>query len=295
MEEKGLSKQQKIWINAGVFWYAVRPMLLYLLLPPAISTAAMFIYGMKEQSRYFILTSGQFYHTLGIAVTFYLLYRRCRKRKTTIWEETTMYWRQVNIPRALLLAGCGAGFSLFMSALLTVVPFPQFLKGPYHEMSSQIYGATDTALAALSVMVLAPVVEEIIFRGYVLDRMLKGYRNERTAVLLTTALFALCHGSLLWIIYAMFMGLLMAHVAIVEDNTAYAVALHMGYNGLTLPLWLANNSPEVSAVLFASPVLIAVYGAIGLAGALLCLRRYPMSLRSLKKYLWSGEGKKCEA
>lgn len=206
-----------------------------------------------------------------------------------------MCWRQTDPRKALLLAGAGLGFSLFMSALLTVVPFPRFLMGPYHEMSSQIYGKVDVLLAALSVVVLAPVLEEMIFRGYVLGRMLKGFESERVSVLLTTALFAVCHGTPLWIAYALFMGLLLAHVSIVEDNTVYAVALHVGYNLTTLPLYIANSSPEISGVLFASPVLIACYGAIGLSVALLCLRSYPLSLGELKKYLLSKGGRECGA
>lgn len=285
MADKKLTGQQKIWKNSGIFWHAVRPMLLYLLLPPAISTIAMFFYGLKEQSEYFIFTSGQFYRTLGLGVTFYLLSRSCKKRGSSIWEETTMYWRQINPKKALLLLGAGAGFSLFMSAFLTVVPFPRFLIGPYHDMSSQVYGKVDTTLAALSVMVLAPLLEEMVFRGFVLNRLLKNYDSVKTPVLITTALFAICHGMPLWIAYALLMGLLLAHVSIVEDNTVYAVVLHIGYNLTTLPLWIANSSPELSVVLFASPLLITVYGVIGLSGALLCLRAYPMEIGDLLQYL----------
>lgn len=285
MGENHLTWQERVWNKTGVFLYSIRPMMLYLLLPPAISTVAMFLYGLKGHSEYFIYRSGQFYRTLGLIATFCLLNRRCRKRGTSLWEETTMCWGQTSLKKALLLAGAGAGFSLFMSAVLTVIPFPRFLMGPYHDMSSQVYGTFDTLLAAASVLVMAPVLEEMIFRGYVLNRMLKGYDREKTAVLLTTVLFAVCHGTLLWIVYAMFMGLLMAHVSIVEDNTVYAVALHMGYNMTTLPLWLANRSPEVSGVLFASPALIGVYGIIGAAGAALCLRKYPLDLRNLAVYL----------
>ncbi len=293
MEDKNMTAQQKIWINTGIVWYAVRPMLLYLLLPPAISTIAMFFYGLKEQPEYFILKSGQFYRTLGLAVTFYILHRRCKKRGGSVWEETNMCWRQTDPRKVLLLAGAGVGFSLFMSALLTVVPFPRFLIGPYHSMSSQIYGSVDMLLAALSVIVLAPVLEEMIFRGYVLGRLMNGFESDKTAVLLTTALFAVCHGTPLWIAYALFMGLLLAHVSIAEDNTVYAAALHMGYNLLTVPLSIANNRPEISGVLFASPVLIAAYGAIGLSAALLCLRSYPLHLGVLKQYLPLGGRRKC--
>lgn len=51
-----------------------------------------------------------------------------------------------------------------MSAALTVIPFPDFLIGPYHEMTYEVFGKVDKILAILSVMFLAPLVEELIFR-----------------------------------------------------------------------------------------------------------------------------------
>lgn len=292
MEERELSQQEKIWKGTGVFWHAIKPLLLYLFLPPAISSVAVALTGAGEDLELFIWRSGQFYRTLGIILTFYLLHRRCKKRKVSIWDETTLYWRQMNARKALLLTVAGAGLSLFISAALTVCPLPEFLIGSYHRESSQIYGRIDTGLAILSVILLAPIVEEIIFRGYVLNRMLQGYREPRTAVLASSFLFAVCHASPLWILYALFMGLLMAHVSIVEDNIAYSVALHLGYNLTTLPLWLINRSPEASKVFYASPVLIAAYGVIGLATALLCLKAYPLDLRQLGEYMpWHKEKK----
>lgn len=290
MEDRELSLQEKIWKGTGVFWHAIRPLLLYLFLPPAISSIAVALTGAGKDLELFIWRSGQFYRTLGIILTFYLLYRSCKRREVSIWDETTLYWRRINIRKVLLLTAAGAGLSLFISAVLTVCPFPEFLIGSYHSQSSQIYGRIDTGLAILSVILLAPVVEEIIFRGYVLNRMLQGYQEPRTAVLVSSLLFAVCHASPLWIIYALFMGLLMAHVSIVEDNIAYSVALHLGYNLMTLPLWMINRNPEVSRVFYASPVLIAVYGVIGLAAALLCFRCYPLDLRRLGEYMpWHKE------
>ena len=159
--------------------------------------------------------------------------------------------------------GAGAGLNLFMSAALTVIPFPDFLIGPYHEMTYEVFGKVDKILAILSVMFLAPLVEELIFRGYVLNRFLRRFESQTFAVLLCTGIFAACHVTPLWVAYGLFMGLLLAHVSIVEDNIIYAVALHMGYNIMTLPVWFANESQQISMVLFASPALSFGYKTAG--------------------------------
>ncbi len=56
-------------------------------------------------------------------------------------------------------------------------------------------------------------------------------------------------------------------------------------------MWFANESEQVSSVLFASPVLIAVYGIIGISVAVLCLRNYPLDIRALGEYFFAVERK----
>lgn len=285
MEENTLTCQQKIWKVFTVTAYACQPLFVYLIVPALFSSFMALLVGRTSDPEAFRWNNGQFSRTMGLVLTFYLLRRGCKKREVTIWDETTLYWRQINWRKFLLLTAVGIGFSLFISALLTVVPFPQFLKGSYHELSSEVYDRLDTAFTVASMIILAPVIEELVFRGYVLNRMLEGYDNPKTAILASTVLFAVCHGTLLWVVYALFMGLLMTHVSIEEENIAYAVALHFGYNLTSLPIWLANRSPEISAALFASPILVACYGIVGICVAALCLRMYPLSLEKLLNYL----------
>lgn len=48
MDNKTLTWQQRVWKWIGDFVYGIRPLLLYLLLPPAISAFGLFIAGLKE-------------------------------------------------------------------------------------------------------------------------------------------------------------------------------------------------------------------------------------------------------
>lgn len=289
MDDKTLTWQQKVWKWIGDFVYGIKPLLLYLLLPPAISAFGLYIAGLRDNIEFFLLRSGQFYRTLGLLLVFYLMWRGCRKRGVSIWDETTLYWKELNVKKLLFLLGAGAGLNLFMSAALTVIPFPAFLIGPYHEMTYEVFGGIDRVLAILSVMFLAPLVEELIFRGYVLNRFLRRFESQSLSVLLCTGIFAACHVTPLWVAYGFFIGLLMAHFSIAEDNIIYSVALHMGYNIMTLPVWFANESQQASAVLFASPVLIMIYGIIGISVAVLCFRQYPLDVRQLMEYFPQGK------
>ena len=58
MDNKTLTWQQRVWKWIGDFVYGIRPLLLYLLLPPAISAFGLFIAGLKEHIEFFLWRSG---------------------------------------------------------------------------------------------------------------------------------------------------------------------------------------------------------------------------------------------
>ena len=269
---EGLSLQQKIWKGSGVFFYSVRPLILYTILPALVTTLGMLLPGGRTAEE-MISQSGNFYYTLGIILTFYLLHRQSKKRGSSLMEEATLEYRGLERKKILYLVGMGFGFGFFFSSLITVVPFPEILMQSYSSSSEAVKDGTDPLLALVSTVLLAPVVEEIIFRGYMLNRLL-GWLDEKKSVMMVSVVFALCHVSLIWIVYALLMGVVLAKVSIEEDNIAYSIALHMGFNANVLPIWIINHVPELKAVLFANHGLIALYGVVSCVMAVWFLGKY---------------------
>ena len=93
-----------------------------------------------------------------------------------------------------------------------------------------VAGSSDTFSLFLYASVLAPVWEELLFRGFVL-RSLHPF-GRRFAVIGSALLFGLFHGNLLQTPYALLMGLLLGYIT-VEYSIGWAVALHM-FNNLVL-------------------------------------------------------------
>lgn len=271
-DRTGLSWQQKLWAGTGTLVYAIRPLLLYGVLPALLMCVGMILPG-NRKAQDMVEQSGNFYYALGIILTMYLLHRRSRKRGSTIFEDTTLEYKNLNLKKAALLLTMGLLFGWFVSSFLTVVPLPKVLTADYRQMSDGLRNGTDQLLAMLSTVLLAPVTEELIFRGYMLNRLL-GWFEPRQGVFITTLIFALCHVSLIWILYAFFMGIMLARVALREDNIAYSIILHVGFNLNVLPVWLINNNPEMKAVLFGSNWQIACYGAAAAAAVVWLYQRY---------------------
>lgn len=267
-----LTIQQKLWKGTEVLLNAMKPLVLYMCFPGLLMCAGMLIFGGRNAQEV-ISGSGNFYYSLGILLTIVVLHRKSKKKGSSVWEESALEWKELDRRRLLLLVGMGIGYAVFFSSLLTVLPFPQSWKETYQQNSGELFSGTDQILTMLSAIFLAPVAEEIIFRGYMLGRLLKWF-TIRQGIILSAAIFALCHLSLLWMIYAFLMGILLGWVSVKEDNTMYSIALHIGFNASVLPIRLINGTQGLKNLLFGSPFCIALWGAAALGLAIWSLNHY---------------------
>lgn len=267
-----LSLQQKIWKGTQVFLYALRPLIVYIIVPAMATYVGRILFGGRTTEE-LLSESGNFYYTAGIILTFVILHKRSKKRGSSLQEDATFEYHELDKKKILYLIGMGFGFGFFFSALLTVVPFPKILIQSYTNSSEAVKNGSDPMLALMSTVFLAPVVEEIIFRGYMLNRLLSWF-DEKLSVLIVSLIFALCHVSLIWIVYAFLMGEVLAKVSIKEDNISYSMALHMGFNSNVVPIWVINHIPALKNTLFSSHWLIAFYGTAACLMAVWFLKKY---------------------
>lgn len=107
-----------------------------------------------------------------------------------------------------------------------------------------ISGSSDTVSMFVYASLLAPIGEELLFRGYIL-RSLRPY-GKRFAIFGSALLFGLFHGNLLQAPYAFLVGLVLGYVT-VEYSIHWAVAIHM-FNNLVLADLLARLTAGLSDV-----------------------------------------------
>lgn len=149
--------------------------------------------------------------------------------------------------------------SLWISGLELI--FDQFDKSLMPLLES-VSGDSNTFSMFLYASILAPIAEEILFRGYAL-RTLRPY-GKRFAVLGSAFLFGIFHGNLLQTPYAVLMGLLLGYVAL-EYSLVWAILLHM-FNNLVLADLLTRITaswPEpaygmLNLILFGGSALLSV-------------------------------------
>ena len=147
-----------------------------------------------------------------------------------------------------------AGMGLQIAAVLVSLPFVQLLfpEGAPSQGVADIAGSSETTLEVLgiflAVAVLAPVIEEIIYRGMLLP-WLGRFMGKWPSILVSAAAFALVHPLLDWDARAavpglFFIGVVLAWAALHRGDLSLSIALHSGVN--LLAAFLIVWGPEIT-------------------------------------------------
>lgn len=264
-----LTTQQKIYWYGGLFLRALAPLLLYALMPSLCLTLGYVFGGHQDDGmsmEEFFTYGANFYTTVGTFLTLWLLHNSAKRRGSTVWEESTLFLKEMKPVKAIGFFAFGFASATAVSALLTLLP-KFFLTLGYAEASSKMYLGRDTFFTLITILILAPVVEEIIFRGHMLNTLLE-HIPEKTAILISSIIFSVMHGNLIWILYAFLLGQILAKTSMKEDNIAYGVLLHSGFNATAVVNFFISNNEHSFETFFGSKALIAFYGVAGVAVSL---------------------------
>ncbi|MDR3135875.1 MAG: CPBP family intramembrane metalloprotease [Coriobacteriales bacterium] len=108
----------------------------------------------------------------------------------------------------------------------------------------------------LYVMVLGPVCEELVFRGAIMRRLEKHGANF--AIVISALLFGLYHMLLFQVVFAFFVGLILAYTA-GRFSLKWAMLLHIANNSLAVLTESLNS--QVAEVFFTALFLCALIAA----------------------------------
>mgnify|MGYP001095175679 CR=1 FL=1 len=166
-------------------------------------------------------------------------------------------------------------------------PVPQHWQELYARQLPRSGPAIVMAYAA--VMLVAPVAEELLFRG-ILQRLAARLWGAWPAAVLAALAFALLHGEPWYLFGLVGVGLLMGCVWALTRSVTACAAAHAAHNGVALTMMLRADGQETAAggfdataatYLAASlPALAVAIAMLGRAARLQTARRAPASLKS---------------
>lgn len=197
--------------------------------------------------------------TLAVLVIFNLA------RKKPLGEALTI--RRVLGEQLASAAALTPPLYLIVIVVLAMLP-AAWLEG-YVEASSSLSDVS--AVAFISTVLVAPLVEEVVFRGLIqsrLSRVMPGW----LAVLLSAGIFGLCHGQAVWMAYAFFLGCVFGFVAWRCGSIAPTILMHVIFNGLGHFATVLTELGVEDMTFLAGVLLISmgctVLGRKGIAGLL---------------------------
>lgn len=100
-----------------------------------------------------------------------------------------------------------------------------------HEITNGVSELIDQSpvwLILTVTVILAPIVEELLFRKLLMDRL--GVYGDRIAILVSAIAFGLFHGNLYQFFYAAMLGAIFAYVYSRTGNILYTILLHAVFN-----------------------------------------------------------------
>ena len=165
--------------------------------------------------------------------------------------EKPMVWPAVGM--SVLIAASQA-FVLFSAlSLLDVDPLFQ---GDELERRQQFFSGI---AGALNACIFGPIMEEICFRGLVLDGLLKTRCRPWLAILISALLFALLHGLGANFVTAMLFGILVGWLYWRTGSIIPGIIIHITNNSLTA-IDISNQTNAFYLIILVVSLVLLVYG-----------------------------------
>ncbi len=159
-------------------------------------------------------------------------------------SAVTLEKRNMGFGKFIICVLIGAGICFTGAVVGNILHF--ILTLPFALNTDSVNGlgtlmlTSDAPIRILTVGILAPIFEELIFRKLLIDRMIK--HGELAAILMSGLMFGLFHGNFSQFFFATGLGLFFAFVYIRTGRVWYTILFHMIINlsSSVVTVYLAN-------------------------------------------------------
>lgn len=151
-----------------------------------------------------------------------IFYRICGKKPSeALWLR--------RVPVSTLWEGAALAPGLYFVVTMALFLLPEAWLESYNEAAAGL--DSGGVLGVLAVAVVAPVAEEFIFRGLIMTRLSKAMPGW-LAILLSAAMFGVCHGHPVWFAYAFVLGAVFGLMDWKADSIWPSILGHVTFNAI---------------------------------------------------------------
>ena len=193
--------------------------------------------------------------TIAVVLAFYLIRRK--KLSEALWLRP--------VSKSDLLAGISLIPALYFVVVIVLTAMPTFMTENYEEASADI--ATGTVVSIIATVIVAPVVEEFIFRGLIMTRLSRAMPGW-LAVLLSAAVFGACHGEFVWFCYTFVLGAFFGFIDLRTGSILPSILGHFVFNAIGQIMgFIPDGTGTLIAlgVLFVAAIVFPILSRKGIA------------------------------
>jgi membrane protease YdiL (CAAX protease family) len=169
------------------------------------------------------------YYVFAVGVPFWVVYTIRNRNSEKIVFNVEM--GSTKIVLLIILTTIAIQNAITMP-LMELIPMPDSIK----EMFNNMFGNPRNIFSILTIVVAAPIFEELIFRGIILDGLLKRYSPVK-AIIVSSALFGAVHLNPWQFVGAFILGIFIGWIYYKTKSITLAIAIH-AFNNLTASLFM---------------------------------------------------------
>ena len=160
---------------------------------------------------------------VAVLLTYFIIEKA---KKSSLAKETDI--RKVSGMHIGLTIIAATGAMFFLNFMLNILPIPKELLGSLSSGMKNL-SAYPFWQAILANAILIPIMEEVVFRGYLFNRLSKAM-PEIVAALITSVIFGLCHGGIVWATWAFVVGMIICVFRIKTGSIIPGMIFHIIMN-----------------------------------------------------------------
>lgn len=163
---------------------------------------------------------------------------------------------------------CGYSAQLMVDCILELLrPLFTDTFAAYDSIISDMTGAASSWLLVMTLVLFAPIGEELMFRGVIMHYALR-YMPAYAAIIMQAVIFGLYHGNIIQCIYATLLGIALGCIAHSRESITYSILLHMAINASIyfVPTLIYKNTTTTAISLAVSAVVFIISFALLLTG-----------------------------
>lgn len=126
-------------------------------------------------------------------------------------------------------------------------------------------------LGIISIVIMAPLMEELLFRGAMQGYLLRKWKNQIWAIVLPALLFGIVHGNPMQIPFAFVTGLILGWVFYRTGSLLPGMLMHFVNNASSVLLYHLSDNPDATLVKMLGSTGALALAIAGMALTVLCI------------------------